>query len=71
VALKDGVARGYHSRSARPVAEVRHNGRPPPLRQDRWIVYVEGRPGGRSHHPRLAQELAEQSRRNRQRRRRA
>jgi hypothetical protein len=59
IEAEDGVTRGYHRQSARPVAEVRHNGRPAPLNQDRWIVIVEGTEVGSSHHPRLARELAE------------
>jgi hypothetical protein len=56
---KDGVTRGYHRQSARPVAEV-HYHRVPPLWQDRYLVYVEGVEVDSSHHPRLAQEIAEQ-----------
>ena len=55
---QDGVVRGYHRQTARPVAEVHHS-RVAPLWQDRYLVYVEGVQVDSSHHPRLAQEMAE------------
>ena len=56
---EDGVARGYHRGSLRPVAEVHFNHRPPPLHLERWIAYVDGQEVGASHHPGLARTLAE------------
>lgn len=66
---KDGVVRGYHRQTARPVAEV-HYRRVAPLWQDRYVVFVEGVEVDSSHHPRLAQEMAEASYRARLRERR-
>jgi hypothetical protein len=57
---KDGVVRGYHRQTTRPVAEV-HYRRVAPLWQDRYVVFVEGVEVDSSHHPRLAQEVAEAS----------